>query len=608
MTDTLLDVKTRILSRVNLASVIGEKIRLENSGGRLKGLCPFHNEKSPSFVLYGDSFYCFGCKKSGDAITFVREIEGLGFIDALRHLAGKYGIEAPELEAALSHRSGRRQEASLYAMMQAAQEFYTEQLRTPLGKTAVDYLVSRGFSPDNISAYGFGMTASESYGLVRHLRQKGFREDDMISCSLATGSTQSGRPLDFLRGRVTIPIRDQHGRVIGFGGRTMDGAQPKYLNSRETSLFDKGHTLFGFDSARTAMRNRGRAIVVEGYMDTLQLWQSGFTEAVACLGTAFTSAQLKLMKAATAQVVLLFDGDSAGQKATLSSVRVALSVPEIQVKAAVLPTGEDPDSFVRKHGAEALSKLLDTSVDLLDFAVRERLRAVPPLQVPEIVAKEFVPWLAQIPDRIQRSFLITKIAHLTGIDAGLIASQIPSETANKLQIRPLSGEVTDHAATPQKQDVKAAPVPPLDRASFDLFGHIYHAQPGEIDLPSVKSEITKKMDLGFEHTALLDEMIGFLQSGLAPAVQPPHAWHTVHPPGIQPLIDSLKRSAKAFACTNRRDRLKQLFVVIEQKKHKDLVAQLKSEMSRASRDPARRHEVTEILMTIQDLTRSARVT
>ncbi|MBM4253771.1 MAG: DNA primase, partial [Deltaproteobacteria bacterium] len=346
MSDALQDVKTRILTRVNLETVIGEKVRLENSGGRLKGLCPFHNEKSPSFVLYGDSFYCFGCKKSGDAITFVRETEGLGFVDALKHLAGKYGIEAPELEAALSRRGGRRQEASLHAMMQAAQEFYVAERQSPAGQAASDYLLARGFSAANIDAYGFGMTPRESYGLVRHLRQKGFREEDMISCSLATASARDGRALDFLRGRVTIPIRDQHGRVIGFGGRTMDGAQPKYLNSRETALFDKSHTLFGFDAARTAMRSRGRAIVVEGYMDTLQLWQSGFPEAVACLGTAFTSAQLKLMKAATAAVVLLFDGDSAGQKATLSAVRVALSVPEIQVKAAVLPPGEDPDSFV----------------------------------------------------------------------------------------------------------------------------------------------------------------------------------------------------------------------------------------------------------------------
>jgi len=584
-------------------------VRLENSGGRLKGLCPFHNEKSPSFVLYGDSFYCFGCKKSGDAITFVREIEGLGFVDALKHLASKHGIEAPELEAALSRRGGRRQEASLYAMMQAAQEFYVGERQTPAGKGTNDYLLERGFSADNIKAFGFGMTPRESYGLVRHLRQKGFREEDMIACSLATASARDGRALDFLRGRVTIPIRDQHGRVIGFGGRTMDGAQPKYLNSRETALFDKGHTLFGFDEARTAMRTRGRAIVVEGYMDTLQLWQSGFPEAVACLGTAFTSAQLKLMKAATASVILLFDGDSAGQKATLSAVRVALTVPEIQVKAAVLPPGEDPDSFVRKEGAEALQKLLDGSVELLDFAVRERLRAVPPLQVPEVVVKEFVPWLAQIPERLQRSFLLTRIAHLTGIDAALIASQIPSEpSGGRPQIRPLGVEGVPSGpggGAPSGRGAEA-PVGPLDRASFDLFGHVFHAQPGEFDLTMIQNEIAKKLDLGIEHAALLDEMMGFLGQGLAPSAQPAHAWQSVHPPGLQALIDQLRRSAKAFICSNRRERLSQLFGVIEQKKQKELVAQLKAEMSRASRDPARRHEVTEILMTIQALTRPSR--
>ncbi|MBM4253751.1 MAG: toprim domain-containing protein, partial [Deltaproteobacteria bacterium] len=442
----------------------------------------------------------------------------------------------------------------------------------------------------------------------RHLRQKGFREEDMISCSLATASARDGRALDFLRGRVTIPIRDQHGRVIGFGGRTMDGAQPKYLNSRETALFDKSHTLFGFDAARTAMRSRGRAIVVEGYMDTLQLWQSGFPEAVACLGTAFTSAQLKLMKAATAAVVLLFDGDSAGQKATLSAVRVALSVPEIQVKAAVLPPGEDPDSFVRTHGAEALQKLLDSSVELLDFAVRERLRAVPPLQVPEVVAKEFVPWLTQIPERIQRSFLLTRIAHLTGIDAHVIAGQIPNEPGGSREIRPLAGDTATGPGASATKAPREVPLPPLDRASIDLFGHVFHAQPSECDLQTIKQEVTAKLDLGVEHAALLDEMMGFLAQGLTPSAQPPHAWQSVYHPELQALVDQLRRSAKAFVCDNRRDRFKQLFVVMEQKKQRELVAQLKAEMSRASRDPARRHEVTEILMTIQELTKSSRTT
>jgi DNA primase len=606
MTDSLTDVKTRILSRVSLASLIGETVSLETRSGRPVGLCPFHNEKSPSFNLYDDHFYCFGCKKNGDAIDFVRAIQGLGFVDALRYLAGKYGIEAPELEASLNRRGGQRQEASLYKMMETAQEYYAELRRSSRGKLVNEYLLGRGFSEANLDAYGFGVSPQEGNGLVRFLRQKGYREEDMIACSLATASSRDGSAYDFLRGRLTIPIRDQHGRVIGFGGRTMDGSQPKYLNSRESRLFDKSHTLFGFDQARSAMRGRSRAVVVEGYMDTLQLWQAGIPEAVACLGTAFTSAQLKLLRHATGTVVLLFDGDGAGQKATLAAVKVALSVPEIQVKAAVLTSGEDPDSFVRAKGVGALEELLASSSDLLDFAVSERLKTTATLQIPEVVAKEFVPWLAQIPDRLQRSFLVTRIAHLTGIDASSIASQLPSESSQSQQghrVTPMLG-VSPLAKPAETGEPKRAPVAPLDRAGFDLFGHIFHAQPEEVDCKAIVSQVSSELELGPEHAALFKEFLDCLGRGQAPAAQPPQTWESTDYPGIDKLLEQLKTAAGAFVCDNRRDRIRQIFGHIAQKRVKQTVTRLKAEMNRAARDPNRRSEVNEIIKTIQELTKS----
>ena len=603
MSDSLDDVKKRILGRVTLAQLIGETVSLETRSGRPVGLCPFHNEKSPSFNLYDDHFYCFGCKKNGDAIDFVRETQGLGFVDALRYLAGKYGIEVPELDASRNRDGRRRQDVSLFKMMAEAQEFYVAALRTPHGKPALDYLLSRGFTPEHIAAWGFGMTPAEGFGLVRHLRAKGYREDDMAACSLATASVRDGRSFDFLRTRLTLPIADQQGRIIGFGGRTLDGAHPKYLNSRDSKLFDKSRTLFGFDKARSRMRERGRAILVEGYMDTLQLWQAGLPEVVACMGTAFTEHQLKLLRHATGQLILLFDGDTAGQKATLAAVNIALTVPEVHVRAVSLSAGEDPDSFVRKFGLEALEAELDKAVDLLDFAVGERLKSTPSLAIPSVVSNEFVPWLAHVSDRLQRSYLIGRIANLTGIPASHIESQLHGST--KAAPRRQSAAAKSSAEESQAEAVKAqlVPWPPLDLTGFDLFGHLYHAQPGELNTKTVMEVVRQDFDFGGEHFALLGEFCAALERGEAPSAQPDHAWSLSLDPEGAALLARLHAAAPAFTCQNRKGSVAQVIGYVRQRRVKQTISRLKTEMSRAAVDPSRRGEVNDILKTIHELTR-----
>ena len=330
MSGSLDDVKQRILTRVPLADLVGETVQLDR-GTTPKGCCPFHAEKSGSFYVYPNRYYCYGCKAGGDAIEFVRKTQGLGFVEALRFLAGRYNIEATELDEADRQFGRQKEEASLFEMLAVAQDYFSELLWTPAGEETRAYLTGRGYSADSIKDYGFGLTPEESFGLVRFLRSKNFREADMIEASLATKSTRDNRTFDFFRSRITIPIRDGQGRIIAFGGRTTDNNPAKYLNSRDSVLFDKSNTLYGFDRARKVMRQRGRAILVEGYMDTLQLWQSGFPETVACLGTSFTEYHLKQLKHATSKVVLLLDGDEAGQRATLAAVNVALSArPECQ--------------------------------------------------------------------------------------------------------------------------------------------------------------------------------------------------------------------------------------------------------------------------------------
>lgn len=584
------DVKRRILAKADLATLIGEKTALSQRSGQMTGCCPFHPEKTPSFYVYQDHYHCYGCKAHGDAITFVRETEGMGFVEALRWLAQRTGVEVPELDEARGRMGARRQDASLFKMMAEAQAFFVEQLATPHGEAALSYLQKRGFTAASIAAYGFGTTPPEGFGLVRYLRGKGFSERDMLDCSLATGSARDGRAYDFLRARVTLPIRDGQGRIVAFGGRTLDGSQPKYLNSRESKLFDKSHTLFGFDQARKVMRERGRAIVTEGYMDTLMLWQEGFPETVACLGTAFTEHHLKQLRHATGACVLLFDGDRAGQQATLAAVSVALLVPEVQVRAVALSGGEDPDSFVRAHGAATLERRLSQGVDLLDYAVREKLKATHALAVPDLVHKEFVPWLAKVSDRLQRSFLVARISQLTGIPAGNLESQLRSLMPS------LPGRPAVSVAA------KTRPVE-LDPLAMEVFGHVFHAQPGELEPTEVRDLVARILELGPEHEALLDEFLAALAKGESPASQPTGRWTEALDPEVQKLIDRLQLAAKAFSCSDRRSRLKRIHEEAQRRSIKAQVHRLKAEMLKIAADPARASEMSQILKSIGDLTR-----
>ncbi len=595
MSGSLEDVKNRILGKISLASLIGEQVQLTTRAGKAMGCCPFHAEKTPSFHIYDDNhYYCFGCKERGDAISYVRRREGLSFVDALRHLAKKYAVEAPELELARGRLATQNRNASLFKMMLEAQEFYVHELWASRGGEALAYLKGRGFSEENIKAFGFGFTPEFRNGLVKHLRDKSYSEDDMISCSLALPSSQSGgRPFDFLRERFTLPIHDIQGRIIAFGGRTMTDQQPKYLNSKETKLFDKSQTLFGFDKARRVMRDKGRALVVEGYMDTLQLWQNGFTETVACLGTSFTEWQVKQLKHATGALTLLFDGDSAGQRATLAAVSVALAVPEVHVRACALPSGEDPDSYVRKHGPEKLEELLQGAVDLFDFAVREKIKGTHQLAIPALVSKEFVPWLAKIPDRMQRSFLVSRIAQLTGISKGGIEAQIITPPGSVSRSRVEQARAGGIAMPPASS--------PLEPGVMDLFGHIYYATPDEIDVRRIQDEALRELTLSVEHAALIDELLACLEQGVSPATRDLREWTLALDPNMSILLEKLAKEAAAFSCSDRPARLDRVIAHFRALRVKRTIHLLKSEMHRLMSVPGSQDDVAQLLKTIGEL-------
>lgn len=597
MAGSLDDVKRRILARVPLAELIGERVKLTLRSGRPVGCCPFHAEKSPSFYIYDDRYHCFGCKMGGDAIEYVRKTEGLSYPEALRYLAGKYSVEAPELDEARSRIHQHRTDSSLYKMMTDAQEFYVAGLQSPDGDAARAYLERRGFTPENIEAFGFGVTPLEGFGLVKHLRTKGHREQDMVECSLATASTRDGRPYDFLRSRLTIPIRDPQGRLIAFGGRSLGDEQPKYKNSGNTKLFDKSHTLYGFDQARRVMRERGRGIVVEGYMDALQLWQQGFPEAVACLGTAFTEGHLRQLRHATGQVILLFDGDSAGQRATLGAINVALTAPEVQMRAVTLPHDQDPDDFVRQHGKDALEALLHKAEPLLDFVIRERLQSTDALSIPDLISKEFIPWLAKIPDRMQRDFLVHKIAHRTGVPMDRLTGQLDAGGV------PPSPKMLRASGTLRGGNIEPDHVPmkPLTPALFDLIGHIYWSQPGEIDMTALKTTISNDMELEPELTELVLEMADVLERGIAPGSRTSGDWSSGLAPDIGALIARLIAAEDGFSCSDRPVRVEKVLAYMRLAKTKAMVTVLKAQIARLASSPEHAEEVSQLLKTVREL-------
>lgn len=482
--------KEKILREVDLREVIGQTVALTRRSGNHVGLCPFHEEKSPSLTVFAKNYYCFGCHASGDVITFVMQTKGLGFIDALKYLAASNGIDVGELRRKNTAEDQAR--AIMFRCLQQAQEYFTRHMASPAAKQHRDYLVGRGFSLEQIAAFGFGF-APEGGGLTSALLGQGITIADIEKASLgypAKYPKPGQKGYDFFQSRITIPIKDSFGRIVGFGGRTVVDHPAKYKNSKETELFQKSRLLFGADVAATPARKTNRIVVTEGYMDAMQLWANGIGEAVAILGTALTQSHMRSLARLAKRVYLVFDGDKAGVRAGLKSVEAALAVPGINIKVLSLPDGQDPDSYVAAHGKEAFIDALATSEDLFQFAIRHTLKGQAGLQVTQVVTDTVLPWLKTIDDPITRSFLMTKLAQTTGIDQGTLESQMdrvsrPATAAQPRQThtaRPAAAqgegfqEPSHHDPRPGGQ-VAAEPARaggvPLDKVAVELLAHLY---------------------------------------------------------------------------------------------------------------------------------------
>jgi len=374
-------------SRVSLADLVGKRVKLTRKSREYGGLCPFHNEKTPSFYVVEDKgfFHCFGCGAHGDAIGFVMRSESLDFIEAIERLAAVAGIAVPQ-QTPQEREKAQRQKTLLEALAAAA-NFYEERLWSPAGRAGREYLAARGLDEETMRRFRLGWAGEDRSALRKALTPE-FPQQLLVEAGLLHLSDRGGEPYDFFRERVIFPIGDRAGRVIAFGGRALGDAQPKYLNSPEHPLFEKGRVLYGLSAARVNSAREAEAggagvIVTEGYMDVIALHRAGFTTAVAPLGTALTETHLAELWRLAPEPVLCFDGDAAGQRAALRALHRALPLlkPGHSLRFVTLPTGEDPDSLVRNSGPPAFAELLRAARSLADVLwdseVKDRPRDTP---------------------------------------------------------------------------------------------------------------------------------------------------------------------------------------------------------------------------------------
>jgi len=438
------EIIQRIKDSIDLAALVGQAVKLRRQGSAWVGLCPFHSERTPSFQVVAERgfYHCFGCGKHGDAFTWLMEREGLAFPEALEQLAQAAGIEVarqrerPAAELDL--------EARLRLAMDAAQAFYQRKL----GESAkgMAYLKGRGMTEAFIQEAVLGYAPDGWEALLNHLKAQGFSPELAEQAGLVSRS-ERGNHIDFLRDRIVIPILDARGRTIAFGGRAFGTASPKYLNTRETPLFNKSAVLFGFHRAKGQLRDG--ALVVEGYFDVLQLHQQGIHQAVAPLGTALTEGHMQQIGRFTKRVILCFDGDAAGLRAMEKGLKLALPLG-FDVRLLLLPQGEDPDTWCMNLGSDAFRELITKAPDWTNFIINRALEGKDLRRTPERMEalRELAGFLAYLPPTPEQRELFSSLAHglqipLSELDKAVKARTAAPEEAGPAPTPPQEAEVDD---------------------------------------------------------------------------------------------------------------------------------------------------------------------
>lgn len=434
--DSILD---EVRNAANIVSVISEYVALKKRGRNFLARCPFHNEKTPSFNVNEEKqiFMCFGCGVGGDVFKFIMQIEHLSFPEAVRFIADRYGIALPAPSASPTAVSASSGDTLRKAMAETVALYQQCLLNSPDGKPALQYLQKRGVTLETIAACRLGYAPSGGDYLVPLLQKKGFTPEALEDCGLGKRSDDGRRFYDSFRGRIMFPITDIQGRPIAFGARAMDDRPPKYLNSPETKLYNKSRNLYGLSYSKEAIKDRGYAILVEGYMDFVIPFQCGVHNLVASLGTSLTPQQVELLGRYTHEVVVSYDPDSAGLAATQRSLDIFLEA-DFRVKVLRLPDGQDPDVFVRTSGAEEYQRRADESLPYLDFVLEAAIREQGSLDDPKQkvhVMNTVLPYLARLPNAVERSDYVFRFARKLGIeDQQLLAEMKKAAQQKKLRL------------------------------------------------------------------------------------------------------------------------------------------------------------------------------
>ncbi len=466
-----------IKGRLDIVDVISAYVPLKKAGRNFKGLCPFHTEKTPSFVVFPDnqSWHCFGsCGTGGDLFSFIMKKEKLDFGEALQVLAQRAGVEltARGEEASPEEQNRERVRQVLQA---AAAHFHSLLLNAPAGQIARDYVNRRGLNGDTLARFQLGYALNDWDALRRTLLAQGYTTELLLAAGLLIHNEERGTVYDRFRHRLIIPIRDVQGRVIGFGARAFDDTPPKYLNSPQTVVFDKGHVLYGLDQARRAIRDAGHVVIVEGYMDVLAAHQAGASNVVASMGTALTETQLRQLRRYTNEFILALDADDAGSQATIRGVYLARQALEkeaapvptasgavrlearlaVNVRVMTLPQGFDPDDLIRQDVDQwrALVKAAAPLVDFL-FGVAVQENDLNTAKGKATVVRELAPLIQELADPIERTHYVQRLARLTQVDERTIQREIERQAA--------AGAAGDHA---ERQARRSSPIRQAPSAS-----------------------------------------------------------------------------------------------------------------------------------------------
>ena len=492
--DEILD---EIRSRNDIVSTISQYMTLKRKGRNYFGLCPFHNEKSPSFSVSPDKqiFHCFGCGVGGDVINFVKKIENIGFLDSVRLLAEKSGIQLPN-DISKAEEENIKFKNRVYKINELAAKFYHENLYKPTSKIAQDYIKKRKLNNATLKSFLMGYASNSSNELLRYLKEQGFTEDELLASCLI-GKSDRGY-YDKFRNRLMIPIRDERGRFIAFGGRVLDDSKPKYINSPENIVYSKGRNLFGLNVAREGVHGPlKRLLIVEGYMDAISLYQRGITNVVASLGTALTDSQGRLLRRNTEQVILGYDADGAGQQAIIRGMEILKSM-DIDIRILQISGAKDPDEYVLKFGPEKMLKAMDEAISAIEFKIKVLRTNLDLNNVNDKVKflTEIAKILSNVDNNIEREVYIDRISKVYEISKNAIVSEV-----DKLLYRSLAGvtkfeksnivfkDTQDSkidVATRKREGMVVYLLVDYTKAAFDKIKNV-------VDLDLIKSEKNKKI-------------------------------------------------------------------------------------------------------------------